>query len=272
MKTVIFNLKIPPRYLQPPNYSHVASPAGKVKSVRRTCGGCPAQPRAAPTVPAAVPAPHTSPAQRPMDRLHTFAGDMSIPDHGSNSPPGCHPRLSPILLSVPHPSVCPVCLLSFPFSPSLSLLSLPPLFPSPGPTPGCCGQRPEQPHSTGGFGNPSLHPCTSLHPAPSSAWAAARPGPLLPTTIPCVLPSSVTATPTPNTPLQQCNPPSPCNALHGSRYQVTPPHTAACCAASGCNAISTQATCCITCGTTQSRSTTWGAMQPAHPTPARGTT
>lgn len=71
MKTFFFYLKIPLRYLQPPNYSHVAGPDEKVKSVRKEHGSCP---KPSPAQPCSGH-PHVT-CVLPQTLLHIFAGDM----------------------------------------------------------------------------------------------------------------------------------------------------------------------------------------------------
>lgn len=191
-----FNLKIPLRYLQPPNYSHVAGPAKKVKSVRKERGGRPgAEPRLAPssTVPVAIPTSPMSPPQHPMDALHLCWG-RGIPVHGATSPPkllamttpgGQHPSVFP-------PSSCPSFFV-LPSPPSPFPLS----FPSPD------RSSPAVPVGLETGAAPAHYPILRP-PRPRCCRIGLFAVCGVPSLLPC----------TPTYPLQQRNtPPSPCNAL-----------------------------------------------------------
>lgn len=151
--------------------------------------------------------------------LHPFAADTSIPDHGSTSPPGCLPRLSPILLSV-LPAFCP-SLLVLPSPRSPFLLSFPLLDPHQAAA-GRGQSSPTAPVGLETHRSIPAHPPILLRPQPA----------LLPDQALCSPPPSPVcspaAPPLPLPPTHPCSiatPPSPCRALHGSGYQVTPPHT-----------------------------------------------
>lgn len=105
MKTFFFNLKIPLRYLQPPNYSHVAGPDEKVKSVRKERGS---HPKPSPAQPCSGH-PHVTCVPSTDSASHLCWGHGI---HGVTSPWSCQPRLSPAGW---HPSVFPAFLLSFHF-------------------------------------------------------------------------------------------------------------------------------------------------------------
>lgn len=162
-----------------------------------------------------------------MDSASHLCWGHKIPVHGATSPRSCWPQQSPAgwhpLSSLP--SFCPSFSPSFFVLPSPFFLS----FPLPYPHQAAAGRGRSRP----------VTPSRAL-----LGRAAAGPGSLLPTTRPAlcvgsrVLPCSTTATPTPNTPLQQRKPPPQplqCPAWLRAQRNTHPRCSALC--SLGCGAI-----------------------------------
>lgn len=235
-----FNLKIPLRYLQPPNYSHVAGPAKKVKSVRKERGSRPSLSRAqhGPEQHRAGGHPHVThvPSTAPHGCSAPLLG-MWDPSPRGNQPPraashGCLWQdgiLLPFL-----PSFCPSFFI-LPSLPSPFLLSFPLL-------------DAHQAAAGRGRSSPAAPVSLEIGAAPAHYPVLRPPWPCccrtrlfaphqLPSAVcgvPRVLPCSITATPTPTPPCSNAtytHTPQPlecpawlgvqCNPLHTHTLQCT---------------------------------------------------